>query len=47
MMMFLFGSVMFLLGGFFGLLIFAFLTNVNKEIEKQRHLRLVKPDDFL
>lgn len=36
MMTFLFGAVMFLLGGFFGMLIIGFATSVQRQIETNK-----------
>jgi len=49
-MTFIFGAVLFLLGGFFGMLIMAFAQSLPRQIQQQQdalvsQLRLVVPDE--
>jgi hypothetical protein len=49
-MTFIFGSVLFLLGGFFGMLIMAFAQTLPRQVQEQQdalvaQLRLVVPDE--
>jgi hypothetical protein len=49
-MTFIFGAVLFLLGGFFGMLIMAFAQSLPRQIQEQQdalvsQLRLVVPDE--